>query len=272
VNVPALIVGLYPPAIRQRWGNEMTREVATSGPRSWLDTVIGAARLWMHPSDWPETMTGQTRRVLAVALFAVATVAALLLRADGQPSASLPADLTHPAASAWLAVTLAGVALAAPFPPLRWGALGRLVAATVRTLAVPVLALLAMYLAAHSGLIGQPTGMVHVLLLGYYWTTLGSTGLCLCALMARIGRIAIMPSTRRLCLALLLIGAGLALAACQSLAATPLTTLHAGTLAVSCGLAVLATAVIVTGQDLLRAHHQPPEPHPGSLDATGRLP
>lgn len=255
MNVPALIVGLYPPAIRQRWGSEMTREVATSGPRSWLDTVIGAARLWMHPSDWPETMTGQTRRVLAVALFAVAAVAALLLRADGRPSASLPADLTHPATSAWLAAILAGVALAVPLPPLRWRALGRLAAATVRTLAVPVLALLAMYLAAHSGLIGHPTGTVHILLLGYYWTTLGSTGLCLCALMARIGRIAIMPSTRRLCLALLLIGAGLALAACQNLAATRLTPLHAGTLAVSCGLAVLATAVIVTGQDLLRAHH-----------------
>ena len=233
----------------------MTQEVALSGPRSWLDTAIGAARLWMHPSDWPETVTGQTRRVLAVALFAVITVAALLLRA-AEPSATLTADPSHPATSAWLAPILAGAALAAPFPPLRWGVLGRLAAVIVRTLAAPVLAILAMYLTAHSGLVDHPTGIVPILLLGYYWTTLSFTGLCLCTLMARIGRIAIMPSTRRLRPALLLIGAGLALAACQNLAATLQTTLHVGAFALSCGLAVFATAAIITGHDLRYAHHQ----------------
>ena len=48
MNVPALIVGLYPPAIRQRWGTEITQEVAHSGLRSWPDAVIGAARLWLQ--------------------------------------------------------------------------------------------------------------------------------------------------------------------------------------------------------------------------------
>ena len=85
MNVPTLIVSLYPPGVRQRWGTEMAREVAASGPRSWPDTVIGAVRLWTHPGDWPETASGQTRRVLAAALFAEAAVAALLLRAAGPP-------------------------------------------------------------------------------------------------------------------------------------------------------------------------------------------
>lgn len=64
-----------------------------------------------------------------------------------------------------------------------------------------------------------------------------------------------MPSTRRLRPALLLIGAGLALAALQSLASTRQADFHAGTLALSCGLAVLAVATIITSQDLQGTQH-----------------
>src|SRR5207302_2930234 len=104
---------------------------AESGIRSWPDTVTGAVRLWLCPSDWPETSAAQTRRALAVALFAVTAVSALLLRA-GQPSAAITADAGHPATSLWLAPVLLGVGLALPTPPSRWGLPGRL-AATVPT-------------------------------------------------------------------------------------------------------------------------------------------
>jgi hypothetical protein len=250
MNVPALIAGLYPPGVRQRWGTEMAREVAACGPRSWPDTVIGAVRLWTHPSDWPETASGQTQRVLAAALFAEMAVAALLLRAAGPPR-FLAADPGHyPTASAWLVLVLVGAALAAPLPPLRPGALRRLAALTARTLAAPALALLALYLTARSGLADHPSRPVHFLLLGCYWTTLSYAGLRACTLVSRISRIAIMPGVRRLRPALFFIGAGFAIAAGQELASAVRPTVHAGTFALSCALATLAAAAVTVGHDL----------------------
>lgn len=249
MNVPTLIVSLYPPGVRQRWGTEMAREVAASGPRSWPDTVIGAVRLWTHPGDWPETASGQTRRVLAAALFAEAAVAALLLRAAGPPR-FLVADRGHPVASTWLLLVLAGAALAAPLPPLRPDALRRLAAVTARTLAAPALALLTLYLTARSGLVDHPARPVHFLLLGCYWATLAYVGLRACALVPRLGPIAIMPGAGRLRPALFLIGAGFAIAAGQGLASAVHPTVHAGTLALSCALAALAAAAVTAAYDL----------------------
>ena len=245
MNIPALLVRLYPPAIRERWGTEIAREAQLAGPRSWLDTVVGAMKLWLHPSDWPETADGQTCRVVATALVAVTTTAALLIRAVGP--ASLTANIGHLTTSAWLAPILVGLALATPLPPPRRAAWGRLTATVVRTLAAPAFALVALVLLAHSGLIGRPHGMVHVLLLGYYWATIGFAGIRLCALMARVGRIAVMPSTRRLCFALLFLGTGLALAAAQTLS-----TFRGGTVVLSCGFAALAAVLLMAGLDLRR--------------------
>jgi len=48
VNIPALLVRLYPPAIRQRWGNEIEHETRLAGPRWWVrhgrrgDEVVAA--------------------------------------------------------------------------------------------------------------------------------------------------------------------------------------------------------------------------------------
>lgn len=249
MNVPAFIVSLYPPGVRQRWGTEMAREIAASGPCSWPDTVIGAVRLWTHPGDWPETASGQTRRVLAAALFAEEAVAALLLRAAGPPS-FLATGPGHPAASAWLVLVLAGAALAAPLPPLRPGALARLATVTARTLAGPALALLALYLTARSGLVNHPSSLVHFLLLGCYWATLIYTGLRSCTLITRIGGIAIMPGAGRLRPALFLIGAGFAIAAGQGLASAVHPTVHTGTLALSGSLAALAAAAVTAAHDL----------------------
>ncbi len=249
MNIPALLVRLYPPAIRRRWGAEIAREAQLAGPRSWFDTVVGATKLWLHPSDWPETTIGQTRRVVATALVAVITTAALLLRAAGP--ASLTATVDHPATSAWLAPVLVGLTLATPLPPLHLAAFGRLTVTAARILIAPVLALAVLFLIAHSGLIDRPTGVVHLLLLGYYWATLGFAGICLCLLMVRVSRIAVMPSTRRLHLGLLFIGTGLTLAAVQTLT-TLRPTVHVGTMVLSCGLAAHAAALLIVGLDLRR--------------------
>ena len=218
------MTGLYPPGIRERWGAEISHEVAETGIRSWPDTVAGAVRLWLHPNDWPETYAGQTRRVLAVLAFVVTAVTGLVLRA------------AQPVPGWWLVPIGAGIALAAPVPRLRWPALRRLAGTALRILAATAVAVAALFLVAHSGLVEQPAGLVHVILLAYYWSTLGFVAYRLCALVAHV---AAMPDARRLRAGLLLIGAGLALAAGQSIVA--------GSVGVAVALGLLAGATIHIG-------------------------
>lgn len=248
MRAAALITRLYPPAVRARWGAEISHEVSRSGIRCWPDTIAGAVRLWLHPSDWPETLAGQTRRVLAVALFAVTAVTALLLRA-AEPSAILTADARRPATSLWLVPIMLGIGLAVPPPPLRWDALRRLAAIAIRTLAAPALAGGTMVLAARSGVVDHPTGLEGAALIVCYWTTLGFTAARCCTLVGRVARTVTVPTTRRLSAALLLIGTGLAVATAQylvAIAGTP----HAGSLIVTLALALLAAATISAGRDL----------------------
>ena len=82
MTAAARLAALYPPAVRERWGAELTAEIARSGIRSWPDALAGAGRLWLRPRDWPETSSGQTRRVLTVMLYAIAAITALLLRSS----------------------------------------------------------------------------------------------------------------------------------------------------------------------------------------------
>jgi hypothetical protein len=227
VTPGTFMTGLYPPGIRQRWGAEISREVAESGVRSWPDTVVGAIRLWLHPNDWPETYAGQTRRVLAVLAFVVTAVTGLGLRA------------AQPVPGWWLVPIGVGLALAAPIPRLRWPVLRRLAAAALRTLATPAAAVATLFLIAHSGLVDQPAGLVRVVLLAYYWSTLGFVAYRSCALVAHV---AAMPGARRLRAGLLLIGAGLALAAGQSLVG--------GSVGVAAALALLASATIHIGHSV----------------------
>lgn len=214
------------------------------GIRSWPDTLAGAARLWLHPSDWPETLPGQTRRVLAVALFAVTAATALLLRAS-EPTTTLTADPHRPATSLWLAPILLGIALATPLPH----SLPRLTGTAIRTLTAPATALLVLVVIARSGAIEHPAALTRAALIGYYWATLVFTALRMCTLVARLARTATMPTTRRLRAALLLIGAGLSLAAAQNLLAIARTA-AAGTLAITLALGLLAAATISAGHDL----------------------
>ncbi|QKG23865.1 hypothetical protein [Actinomadura verrucosospora] len=230
---------LYPPAVRERWGAEIDDALRDTGARAWPDTLAGAARLWLHPTDWPETRAGQTRRTVAVVLFAILALSTLLLRAV-EPSRTLTADTAHPATSLWLAPILLGAALAAPLPPLRREPLRRLAVQSVRTLFAPAAAALALVLTARSGVFASPSAPVGVALLAYYWATLAFIAHRLCVLVARAGTA---PSTRRLSAALALIGTGLAVAAAQSAATAVPVTL---------ALAALAIAALATARDLAR--------------------
>lgn len=248
MSAATILTGLYPPAVRERWGADLRREVSASGVRSWPDTLAGAARLWLHPGDWPETFAGQTRRVLTVTLFAMAAATGLLLRTV-TPSAGLTAGIDRPATSAWLVPLALGIILAAPFPPLRGDALARLLGVAIRTLALPAAAVLAMISLAWSGAVEHVTGIADAAMMLYYWLTLGFVALRLCTLVARAARIAVLPTARRVAAALLCLGTGLALAAGQSLiTASP----HPVSITQALALGLLAATAISAGLDLRR--------------------
>ena len=107
--------------------------------RSWPDTLAGAGRLWLRPRDWPETSSGQTRRVMTVMLYAITALTGLLLRSS-EPSALLTADPRHLATSLWLAPLLLGGLLAVPVPAVRRGALRPLASVAIRSLTAPAVA------------------------------------------------------------------------------------------------------------------------------------
>lgn len=238
MSAAGLLTRLYPPAVRERWGAEIAHEVTASGIRSWPDTLVGAGRLWLHPRDWPETVPGQTGRVLAVAVFTVAAATALLLRAT-EP----PATPASPVTRVWLALILAGVAAATPLRRPLWRD-------AVRLLAVPAAAVLTMLLVANSGVVEHPTGALRVLLIGWYWWTLAFTAVRLCALVARLARTCRPPGRARMRAALLLMGAGLVLAATESAVAAVSPVATPGNVVLTVTLGLLGAATISAGQDL----------------------
>jgi hypothetical protein len=256
MSAATLLARLYPPAVRERWGVDISREVSAAGIRSWPDTLAGAARLWLHPSDWGENRSGQTRRVLTVMLFAVVAATVLALRAV-TPSAALTADVAHPATSLWLAPLLAGVALGAPLPRLRPASLRQLSVLAALTLVAPTVAVGILLTVAWSGVAEHVTGPADLALIGYYWATLAFLAVRCCTLVARISTATVLPSSRRLSVALLLFGFGLAMAAGQSVLADVRTGLHPSALAVTALLAVLAATTVIAGHDLRRGERPP---------------
>jgi hypothetical protein len=246
MRASGFVVALYPPAVRERWGAEIGREIAERGIGTWPDAVAGAVRLWLHPSDWPETVAGQTRRVVAVFLFAATAAAMLLLRA-AEPA-------PYPFVTAlWVAPGAAGVLLAAPLPPLRWRVLRIVCAATVRTMLAPAFAVVAMAALANSGAVDHPTGPVRTALVVYYWSTLTFAALRACMLIARVLPVCVVPTTRRLRGALLLVGVGTASASGQSAVLAYHAVVDVGAYCMTAALGLIAALVLHTRQDLHRS-------------------
>lgn len=235
MNVPAVLAGLYPPAVRRKWGADIAEEARSAGPRTWFDTALGAAKLWLRPSDWPDPVPSRTSRVLLTAFAGVLTVSVLLVRAFG------PLPWSGPVAGLWLGPLVAGVVLSVPRPVFDRKVLSRMVTAGGPALVRAVLAMAVLVLLAHSGITDRAPG---ALLIAYYWLTLGFCGFQLCLLVDRLGWLVVVPGLRRLRLALLCGGTGLALAAAQASFGAP---------APACGLAVLAAVVLGVGRDLRRA-------------------
>lgn len=211
-----VLVALYPPPVRDRWGNDLAAHVTRAGSRSWVNTVTGAVDLWLHPGTWPAISAGQVRRITSTLTFALAVPAALVTRGFG--AAQLAPTGHHPVQTAWLLLIATGVALATPLPLLRPAALARLLGLTTRTMTLPALAMLTLFAVAHSGWVEHPAGPARVVLVVGYWATLTLGGVRVCNVIANLrGDIAHAPSISRLQVGLALIGCGLTVGAWSTL-------------------------------------------------------
>lgn len=248
MNPAHALVRLYPAPVQQRWGQELEQQLAEAGPRSWPNAIRGAAGLWARPALWPHATAGRNRHTLSTLAVVVIVLTTLLLRATSSNALTIgPHD---PARSAWLALVLLGLLAAAPAPRPHLAALARLARGCVRTLAPPLLALLALLVAANSGLISHLTGVPDALLVSYYWATLIFAGAHSCTLIGRTANDTNAPSVRRLRIALTLIGSRLALAVCQLLVALARTPAGATNLLTALALTVFALVTATAARDL----------------------
>ncbi len=249
MDVSALIVRAYPPPVRDRWGCAIREELAEGGLRAWPDTAAEAAKLWVHPSDWPEHTVGQTRHVVTVALVVIAAVTAVLLRASSEAFAAVAPRAGDPATAAWIALVAAGLLLALPRLTLPIAAPRALLIVAARVLAGPATLLLAMYLVANSGVVDRQSWPLHASLVAWYWATLTLAAIRVCTLASRLTPLARAPGRRRLQFSLVLVAAGLTIAAGAIATRTILTP---QTIAATACLTVIAAAAVTAATDLRR--------------------
>jgi hypothetical protein len=126
-------------------------------------------------------------------------------------------------------------------------------AATARTMLLPAVAVVAMVALANSGAVEHPAGAAGTALIVYYWSTLAFAALRACTLIARVLHVCVVPTTRRLRGALLLVGAGAALASGQSAVLAYHGVADVGACCSTAALGLIAGLVLHTRQDLHRS-------------------
>jgi hypothetical protein len=160
-----LLLRLYPPAFRERWGEDLCAEADRAGWRYWPNLVTGALDLWLHPAIWPTAWPAQRNSRTAALAILVTTACWLVAHLTTEPGARAYAI----ALDACSLVLAAGLALLTPLPRVR--ALDRLLVRSVRLLTVPVLlgaaAVLTVHVVPHlAGLVAWWTAWGLVLIQG----------------------------------------------------------------------------------------------------------
>jgi hypothetical protein len=158
VNIGRALVGLYPRAIRDRWGPEFEDQATSEGWRSWPGLLVTLAGLWMHPAIWPARSISHRRARAANLTVAVTGAGWLTGHVLFELSASIHGRLAH----SWIldvcdVVTFAGFVLVLPLPrPAAWR---KVVVLATRRFAVPILLAAGVVMAAnhHPGSLRVPT-------------------------------------------------------------------------------------------------------------------
>lgn len=200
------VAALYPPPVRQRWGDGLVDEIGAGGTSGLLDAVAGALRLWVRPGQWPARTGAHVRRSVVVLAFLVAAVNLLGVRglapAIGGNATSRYSEWI------WLSVLVVGLCVLAPLPATRLTSLVRC-AATVGLSLVPSAVLIAILIVFASSA-APLTGSERMVALVLYWSTLVTIALAPAVAVYRIDPAdAVMPNRTRSSIGLALVGVGL---------------------------------------------------------------
>ncbi|GAA0946986.1 hypothetical protein GCM10009554_43390 [Kribbella koreensis] len=135
MSITRALVGLYPSAVRERWGPELEEEARRDGWRGWPDLTVNLIRLWTHPAIWPAGSVTHRRARVAKLAIAVTGAGWLTGHALLELSAAVPRGLAH----SWIldvcdAITLLGFLLVLPLLACWWLALILTVVQLARTI------------------------------------------------------------------------------------------------------------------------------------------
>jgi hypothetical protein len=199
VSLPSGLVRLYPAAFRQRWGADLEIELQQAGRTAWLNLLVGIAAMWLRPATWPADSPVQRHQRMVTT--AVALTAACWFAAHAAAELDTVADT-------WImnacgALTASGLALLAPYPPLTFDAIARLLAHAARRLAVPAALGGIVSAAVHTGAYDAAPVSLRPVFFACWWTALAMGAFQSCRIVAYLGTVAaVLPSARRLRLGL----------------------------------------------------------------------
>ncbi|NKZ04279.1 hypothetical protein [Actinomadura latina] len=207
-----VLVRLYPEAFRERWGPDLETEIDSAGWRSWPNTLLGVADMWLHPALWPARSRAQRQlriTTMAISLTALCWfISHMAIEADG----ALSRGVGHsPMMSAGLALMAAGLALAAPLPRPSVAGVLVLTRTFAARFAVPAGTAAAVVAAAHLWVDGRTPVLARAVLLACWWAALALGAVRACRIATDLGtRVVAPPRPGRLRLGTWVLAAGAA--------------------------------------------------------------
>ncbi|MFC4907257.1 hypothetical protein [Actinomadura gamaensis] len=186
-----VLARLYPAAVREQWGPDLEAEIAAAGWRSWWNTLLGAADLWLHPGLWPARSRAQRRLRTTALATSITALCWFVAHVGVETDDALSRRAGHsPLLTAGVAIMLAGLALIAPLPRPEAAALRVLLRTAVARFALPAALAAAVVATVRFAPLAHPPPLARGVLLAAWWTAvaLGAAraGLIVAELGARV--------------------------------------------------------------------------------------
>jgi hypothetical protein len=188
MSLARVLVRLYPEAFKRQWGVDLEAEIRHAGWRSWPNTVVGIADLWLHPAIWPARSPSQRQlRITTMAITLTATfwfVSHLVTELDGAMSSGVAHS---PLMSAATVLMLGGLCLVAPQLRLTVGVLAVLVRNMASRLAVPAALAAVVLVAAQTPTVADAPQLLRTVLVACWWTALALGAFQTCRIITKVG-------------------------------------------------------------------------------------
>ncbi|WP_026416606.1 hypothetical protein [Actinomadura oligospora] len=168
-----VLARLYPEAFREQWGPDLEAEIAAAGWRSWPDTLLGIADMWLHPGLWPADSRAERRLRTTTLAISLTALCWFVAHVGVETDDSLARGAGHSTAlSAGIAVMLAGLVLIAPLPRPSVALVRALVRAAVLRFTLPVALAGAVVAVVRLGGAHHPPLLLRGVALAAWWTAL----------------------------------------------------------------------------------------------------